>query len=458
MFIRLGDFCEIRRGASFNKSINNEGNYEVINHNRLHTTDRYNRDGKYILISKFYSKMSNQYLEIKHGRFYLTDFYYSLCILNEDIIDYNYLFYLLQHKNIIKEEFVKTKNLMIIDSDLLKSLKINILPIKYQFELIENVNDLNKKINDLESQSKQMINLNNESIEGHMYLLHDWVDINKLNFVNLSLNPNALSLLEKNLKKIHWSNLSSNPNALFLLEKNMEKIDWSKLSANPNAIYLLERHPEKIDWKMLSSNPNAIHILENNLDKICWEYIAYNPNAYILLDKYPEVLLSQDKVWWFSISQNINAIKIIENNMDKINWIGLSWNSNALHILKDHPDKIHWSCLCGNPKAIKIIEEHMDKIYWYTLSNNPNAIHLLENNINNIDWNGISFNPNANHLLEKNRDKINWSNLSLNPSIFKINYEYLKNRMNYTIEKELIEKMFNPSNINKFYDWGFEDE
>ena len=73
--------------------------------------------------------------------------------------------------------------------------------------------------------------------------LRDWIDINKLSFSYLSLNPNAIELLKK----------------------NHDKINWDLLSYNPNAIYLLEQYPENIVWKNLSYNPNAVHLLRNAL-------------------------------------------------------------------------------------------------------------------------------------------------------------------------------------------------
>ena len=45
-----------------------------------------------------------------------------------------------------------------------------------------------------------------------MLKLRDWIDINKLNFVRLSLNPNAITFLENNKDKIDWKNLSENEN------------------------------------------------------------------------------------------------------------------------------------------------------------------------------------------------------------------------------------------------------
>ena len=50
------------------------------------------------------------------------------------------------------------------------------------------------------------------------YKLLKWIDIHKLDWHLLSLNPNAIDLLEQNQNKINWNNFSSNPNAIHLLE------------------------------------------------------------------------------------------------------------------------------------------------------------------------------------------------------------------------------------------------
>ena len=40
-----------------------------------------------------------------------------------------------------------------------------------------------------------------------------------------------------------------------------KEIIWCLLSLNPNAIYLIEQKPDEIDWVGLSSNKNALHML-----------------------------------------------------------------------------------------------------------------------------------------------------------------------------------------------------
>ena len=63
----------------------------------------------------------------------------------------------------------------------------------------------------------------------HHLKLRDWIDVDEIDWYFLSHNPNAISLLERNLDKIEWDCLSLNPNAIHLLEKNFDKIDWGEL-------------------------------------------------------------------------------------------------------------------------------------------------------------------------------------------------------------------------------------
>ncbi len=73
----------------------------------------------------------------------------------------------------------------------------------------------------------------------------------------------------------------------------MYKIEWVQLSLNPNAYHLFEKYPEKIDWINLSRNPNAIHLLEQNMDKIYLPFLSINPNALHLLCKLDTVKMRE---------------------------------------------------------------------------------------------------------------------------------------------------------------------
>ena len=113
-------------------------------------------------------------------------------------------------------------------------------------------------------------------------VLEKIIDTNfdKIDWVILSANPSAISILEKYPDMINWTALSRNKNAMHLLEQNLEKIDWDYLCTNPSAISLLEKNMDKINWTYLSINPNAIHLLEKNIDKIDWRIISLNPQIY----------------------------------------------------------------------------------------------------------------------------------------------------------------------------------
>ena len=129
-----------------------------------------------------------------------------------------------------------------------------------------------------------------------MYKLKQWV---KIDWFCLSLNPNAIHLLEKNPDKINWCHLSSNPNAIHLLEKNPDKIVWDWLSYNSNAIHLLEKNLDKINWHKLSANPSIFELDYETLKERCLIYSeeliqkAFHPSR---IQKYLDMGISIDEL------------------------------------------------------------------------------------------------------------------------------------------------------------------
>jgi len=51
--------------------------------------------------------------------------------------------------------------------------------------------------------------------------LLDWIDLDKLDWNNLSLNSSAIELLKNNLDKINWKNLATNENGYFIIKDNI---------------------------------------------------------------------------------------------------------------------------------------------------------------------------------------------------------------------------------------------
>ncbi len=52
-----------------------------------------------------------------------------------------------------------------------------------------------------------------------MYILRSWIPFEKLDWVYLSANPNAIELLKANPEKIKWNGLSKNKNIFINLEE-----------------------------------------------------------------------------------------------------------------------------------------------------------------------------------------------------------------------------------------------
>ena len=86
---------------------------------------------------------------------------------------------------------------------------------------------------------------------------------------------------------------------------------------------------------------------------------------------------------------------------------------------------------------------------WNVLSENTNAISILEKNFDKINWWGLSKNPNAISILVKNQDKIQWGMLSSNLGINKLNYQWLKERMDI-IREDLMKAVFHPRRLEYY--------
>ena len=165
-------------------------------------------------------------------------------------------------------------------------------------------------------------------IQKPRYELLEWVDIKKLDWEYLSINPNAISLLEANQDKINWHLLSGNPNAIALLEANQDKINWCILSRNHNALSLIKANIEKIDYQVLLSNPNP-EVLKLIINKSKWQPMHTK--------KYVKVYRKNIKsiVDWYIISSNPEAITILSKNPEKIDYKQLSLNPAIFRVNDD---------------------------------------------------------------------------------------------------------------------------
>jgi hypothetical protein len=101
--------------------------------------------------------------------------------------------------------------------------------------------------------------------------------------------------------------LSLNPNAITILEKNVDKINWMRLSANPNAIRIFEQHPDKVEWWMFPREQNNTPISKSHFDEISrWEFTdsphiieflnAVSPYDYDAIKKHCNVMINQEEL------------------------------------------------------------------------------------------------------------------------------------------------------------------
>jgi hypothetical protein len=379
---------------------------------------------------------------------------------------------------------------------------------KYINILKENINSSPESIkNKMKIQKTKIIDLPdtilNKVVEIYIntleYNLRDWIPIDKLHWDKLSLNPNAIKLLEdkieeekiliknrklhllQNNKRINWENLSLNINAIKLLRNNYVKIDWENLSKNINAIDILKEKWEQEKSLMIENKYKYLH----DSKKINWNYLSANINAIDLLREKIELeknkyypFAGNEKINWTLLSENSGAIELLKENIDKIDWNFLSENSGAIELLEENKDKINWenfsSNTSTNQKAYELLMERIEyekklsshdryklknSISWPKLmSENPAIIKILEKNVDEyIHWNYLSKNPYAINLIKNNLENIKyyWIQLSLNtnPEAIDLLHERWKEEkhlMEYDI-KDIKDKVYWPflsRNIN----------
>lgn len=279
----------------------------------------------------------------------------------------------------------------------------------------------------------------------------------KVNWIKLSMNSEAIDILKKYPNDITWCSLCDNKNPLAVdmildrieyekqlpnssneddedevefsriwfdrlsysehpriiellrerieLEKNIDqymtlnyfnKIDWIYLSSNthPKAIELLAENLDKVDWTVLSENPGAIELLKANPHKILWRYLSLNKNASELLKQRHYYEKSLSIEEYYSLGKN-----------NQLSWEYLSANPCAIELLKANPARIHWEELTRNPEAIDMLKNKPRGVsvrdFYFGLAENPRAIEIMEKNKNLINWKYITRNPNATELLKE---------------------------------------------------------
>ena len=380
--------------------------------------------------------------------------------------------------------------------------------------------DTSITLNKLPSDIIEKIVCNYKYILPSKYVLREWVKKEDLDWSMLSENPCAIDLLKEKIEQE-----KSMDNKEYIKLKFNEKVNWIKLSMNSEAIDILKKYPNDITWCSLCDNKNPLAVdmildrieyekqlpnssneddedevefsriwfdrlsysehpriiellrerieLEKNIDqymtlnyfnKIDWIYLSSNPHP-----KAIELLAENlDKVDWTVLSENPGAIELLKANPHKILWRYLSLNKNASELLKQRHyyenslsveeyyslgknNQLSWEYLSANPCAIELLKANPARIHWEELTRNPEAIDMLKNKPRGVSvrdfYIGLSVNPFAIEILEKNKELINWKYLSMNPNAT----ELLKERAEY--ESTLKPEQYKNLGTNNRIDW-----
>ena len=380
--------------------------------------------------------------------------------------------------------------------------------------------DTSITLNKLPSDIIEKIVCNYKCILPSKYILREWVKKEDLDWSMLSENPCAIDLLKEKIEQE-----KSMDNKEYIKLKFNEKVNWIKLSMNSEAIDILKKYPNDITWCSLCDNKNPLAVdmildrieyekqlpnssneddedevefsriwfdrlsysehpriiellrerieLEKNIDqymtlnyfnKIDWIYLSSNthPKAIELLAE------NLDKVDWTVLSENPGAIELLKANPHKILWRYLSLNKNASELLKQRHyhenslsvpeyyklelnNKLSWEFLSANPCAIELLKANPARIHWEELARNPEAIDMLKNKPRGVSvrdfYFGLAENPRAIEIMEKNKNLINWKYITRNPNAT----ELLKERAEY--ERTLTSEQYMNLGSNNRIDW-----
>jgi hypothetical protein len=148
--------------------------------------------------------------------------------------------------------------------------------------------------------------------------------LDKIKIDHLSHNPNpqAIQLMMKHvywvneLHTLNWYNLSRQPDAIPLLERNLDRVRWDQSHASPKMLPFLRKHPEHIEWYILSCFPHSMKFVEESVKKnlgilphLNWRHLSSRPEAISILEQHPEY------IEWGTLAKNEAAIHLIEEHI-----------------------------------------------------------------------------------------------------------------------------------------------
>lgn len=159
--------------------------------------------------------------------------------------------------------------------------------------------------------------------DGSIFL--PWIEINKLDIYNLSLNSNVHHLANKYPHLINWKYGSYNKSLIPYFEKYKDELHWHGVSQHSECIEFLLKNHDEINFYGLSSNlsDKAKSLFKNDKQRRNYNQSPYN---YSLIDDRFNLPIF-DRYWHdLSIDHNPESLEILKNNPGKIDYLQLSKN------------------------------------------------------------------------------------------------------------------------------------
>jgi hypothetical protein len=286
--------------------------------------------------------------------------------------------------------------------------------------------------------------------------------------------------------RINWEYLSKYSANISYLEENENKIDWILLSYNKNAVRLQLKRPKKLNWKIVSEYTNSWDLLENNKELIKWDYIIKNKNKDVIQFVKENISLVKDpyfdKIYDEEVLSMILKMRCNINYYETNNKYGNSniyynKNKNVIkHLIENAINRMtSYEIICGvlpillyNDSASTIL---MDYKKWINTSfdefkkderynSNHHTIKINEfiRLLNDDAFVNYVKEMNDNYsiysLMYKYDNNINygwWMCHQLN--IITYNYEEIREYYG-DLNKEIIERYFRPANLEYLIENG----
>ena len=260
--------------------------------------------------------------------------------------------------------------------------------------------------------------------------IFDWllenVEVNKLCWYSLSINPNITwDLVKKYDKKPwNWYLLAKHPNISWSIIKNNYNQYWNNnmwvnISENPNITWdiIINNYNFMWSWKELSCHPNiTFEIIKNNLNcSWSWKLISYNPNITWknILDNpnhkwYYETLIYNKNIYWDIINNNQKIISFLKTKFynidylfDKLDWLLISSDKRLNYDTINYINKVCYVTKNQQNNNPNKTNEEIISSFWYKqqllINLEPSEIFKLYN-LDNLD----DLNYMDHFLLNKN--------------------------------------------------------